>query len=73
MSRDGEYLSTLPYGSKSKEKMTDILNLLLIALCILYDYSELSHPAQPSRAGLLCSDGEKCYFGPQEEIGDSIG
>lgn len=52
--------------------MTDILNLL-IALCILYDDSELSHPAQSSRAGLLCFDGEKCYCGAQEEIGDSIG
>lgn len=47
--------------------------LLLIALCILYDDSELSHPAQPSRAGLLCFDGEKCYFGAPEEIGDSTG
>lgn len=52
--------------------MTDILNLL-IALCILHDNSELSHPAQSSRAGLLCFDGEKCYFGAQEEIGDSTG
>lgn len=70
MSRDGEYI--VPYVSKSKKKMTDILNLL-IALRILYDYSELSYPAQPSRAGLLCFDGEKCYFGPPEEIGDSTG
>lgn len=54
------------------DKKTDILNLL-IALCILHDYSELSHPAQPSRAGWLCSDGEKCYFGAQEEVGDSTG
>lgn len=71
MSRDGE-LVTLPYVSKTKKKMTDILNLL-IALRILYDDSELSHPAQSSRAGLLCFDGEKCYIGTQEEIGDSIG
>lgn len=72
MSRDGEYLVPYLNVSKSKKKMTDILNLL-IALCILYDNSELSHPARPSRAGLLCFDGEKCYCGAQEEIGDSIG
>lgn len=57
---------------KIKKKMTNIFNLS-IALRILHDDSELSHPAQPSRAGLLCSDGEKCHFGPPEEIGDSIG
>lgn len=77
--------STLPYlllNQKRKkniispqdnnDKKTDILNFS-IALCILHDDSELSHPAQSSRAGLLCFDGEKCHFGPQEEIGDSIG
>lgn len=76
--------STLPYVSIKKEKNknimspdnhdknTDILNLS-IALRILYNDSELSHPAQSSRAGLLCFDGEKCYFGAPEEIGDSTG
>lgn len=55
------------------DKKTDILHSSSIALRILYDNSELSHPAQSSRAGLLCSDGEKCHFGPPEEIGDSTG
>lgn len=56
------------------DKKTDILHSSSsIALRILHDYSELSHSAQPSRAGLLCFDGEKCHFGPQEEIGDSTG
>lgn len=74
--------STLPLKIKKEkkrnlqdnhDKKTDILHSSSLALRILYDNSELSHPAQSSRAGLLCSDGEKCHFGPQEEIGDSTG